>query len=107
MEFEVWDTSKPDVTFEPAKITFPALGFYMEQAEKIADYINSIEVTEDNIKDVKKDLAAARKVTKALSDRRIAIKKEIMSNYEVSMHISLAPYSFYNVFFYKCKRLLS
>ena len=83
MEFEVWDTSKPDVTFEPAKITFPALGFYMQQAEKIADYINSIEVTEDNIKDVKKDLAAARKVTKALSDRRIAIKKEILSDYEV------------------------
>ena len=55
----------------------------MQQVEKIADYINSIEVTEDNIKDVKKDLAAARKVTKALSDRRIAIKKEILSDYEV------------------------
>ena len=83
MEFEVWDTSKPDVTFEPAKITFPAMSFYMVQAEKIANYIKGLEVTEDNVKDVKKDLAAARKVTKALSDRRIAIKREILRDYEV------------------------
>ena len=82
MEFEVWDPSKPDVTFKPADVSFPAFEFYRQQAVEIADYIRKIEVTESNVKDVKKELAQARKITDELSKRRIAIKKEILISFD-------------------------
>ena len=83
MNFEVWDTSKPDVSFEPAQVTFPAFEFYKKQAQLIAEQIGTTEVTEENIKEVKQLLADARKVSDGLSRRRIDIKKEILTQYEV------------------------
>lgn len=82
MEFEIWDTSKPDVTFEPATVTFPAFSFYKKQAELIADEIRSTTVTEDNVADVKRLLADARKVSEGLNRRRIDIKKDILQQYD-------------------------
>jgi hypothetical protein len=83
MNFEVWDQSCPDVSFEPAKVIFPAFEFYKKQAGAIAEYVQSIEVTDENIKDVKKELAQVRKVTDELSKRRIAIKREILTDFDV------------------------
>lgn len=82
MQFEIWDQSKPDVSFTPASVTFPAFEFYRVQAQRIADEILNTEVTEENIADVKKLLADARKVTDGLNQRRIEIKKEILRDYE-------------------------
>jgi len=82
MQFEVWDKSKPDVSFDPAHVTFPTFEFYKEQAHKIADQVKNTEVTEDNIKEVKLLLADARKVSDGLSRRRIDIKKEILKEFD-------------------------
>lgn len=54
----------------------------INESAEVADYINSIELTEDNVKDVKKVLAKANKSIKVLNDKRIAIKKEIMEPYD-------------------------
>lgn len=42
----------------------------------------SLEVSEDNIAERKKDLATLRKIYKAVDDKRKSIKKEFMSPYE-------------------------
>lgn len=55
----------------------------LERARQVADYINSIELTDDNEKDVKKELAEARKLVKALEDRRKEVKNWIMEPYEL------------------------
>lgn len=83
MEFELWDESKgKEVTYTPARIAFPAMDFYMDQARKLADYISTMTVTEENVKEVKATLANARKVIKRFDDGRIRIKKEILSDYD-------------------------
>ena len=78
---ELWDPSQPDVTCNKALIQFPAFEHYKQQAQQIAEYINSIVLTDDNVKDVKKDLAAARKVTDGLDKKRIQIKNTILADY--------------------------
>lgn len=67
---------KPVINFEEYRVL-------IHQAQQVAEYINSITLTDENVKDVKKILANANKSIKALNDRRIAIKKEIMEPYEV------------------------
>lgn len=71
-----------DVRYLPAQIDFPGYAECMAQAEEIAQYIDNIELTEDNIKEAKKVLADARKVTDGLTRRRIDIKKEIDAGYK-------------------------
>lgn len=83
MELKPYDPQGKDVIFQKAPITFPAFEYYKEQAIMMADYINGIELTEDNVQDVKKDLASVRKVTDELSRRRIAIKKTILEDFDV------------------------
>ena len=77
-----WEPSG-SILVEPAKVYFQGYGAYTQMAQNIADYINSIEVTEDNIQAVKKDLAAARKVVDGLGKRRIELKKQILVEYDV------------------------
>lgn len=72
---------KNDVEFSIARVKFNAFEAYKSQAEEIAAYINSIAVTEDNVKGVKKDLAAARKVTDGLNRKRIDMKKVVLSEF--------------------------
>lgn len=52
------------------------------EAEIIANKLNSMEVTEENIKEQKKLLANVNKSIKNLNDKRIQIKKEINEPYE-------------------------
>ena len=78
---QLWDPSQPDVTCNKALVKFPAFEHYKQQAQQIARYINSIVLTDDNVKDVKKDLAAARKVTDGLDKKRIRIKNAILEEY--------------------------
>lgn len=52
-----------------------------EITKKTADY-KSLVYADDQIVDAKKDVAALRKFTKALSDKRIEIKKECLKPYE-------------------------
>ena len=82
-EMKPWTPVSPDVVYKTAKVTFPAFDTYKARAQEIADYISDIKVTEENVKDVKKDLAAARKITDELTRRKTAIKKEILSDFNV------------------------
>lgn len=50
-------------------------------AEEVANIINSQNVDESNIKEIKKMLAEAKKVQKKLNDKKLEIKKEYMQPY--------------------------
>lgn len=70
-----------DVTYEAAKVEFPAYEEYKEKAYAVAEYVYQMDVTEENIKETKATLAKARKLTDKLTRARIDMKKEILKNY--------------------------
>lgn len=67
----------------PGKVSFPAYDELLIQAKAVADYVSSVEVNEENIKEAKRLLANVNKSIKALEDRRISIKKEMLVPYEM------------------------
>jgi hypothetical protein len=69
------------IIYHPAEVTFKDFETYLGQATEIAEYINSLTLTEDNVKEVKSTLAAARKVTDALDRKRIDLKKSLLGNF--------------------------
>ena len=70
-----------DVTYEAAKVEFPAYEEYKEKAYAVAEYVYQMDVTEENIKEAKATLAKARKLTDKLTRARIDMKKEILASY--------------------------
>lgn len=70
------------VEFTKGSIKFDGYEELLGQAKEIAEYLASIEVTADNIKENKKILAKVNKSIKELNDRRIIIKKEINKPYD-------------------------
>lgn len=72
-----------DVTYEVPQVNFPAYEEYKEKAYAVAEYIYNMEATEENIKETKKTLAKARKLTDRLNQARVNMKKEILKNYNV------------------------
>lgn len=66
----------------PGTIQFDEFETLRGQAEQIAEFINSVDGSEENAKAAKKVLAAARKAVKGLSDKRIEIKKSYLLPYE-------------------------
>ena len=70
------------VDYRPGEIVFDGYEDLLNQANQIADYLKTIEVTPDNIKENKKMLAKVNKSIKELNDRRISIKKEINKPYD-------------------------
>lgn len=52
-----------------------------KQAEQVADFVSSIDVTEDTVRGAKKVVAQARKVVNELEDRRKSIKREMLEPY--------------------------
>lgn len=81
MEFEIIKTTESDVLFDIPNVSFPTFDQYRTQAIRIAEYIDSLEVTPENVKEVKTVLAKARKITDELNRRRIDIKKSILQNF--------------------------
>ena len=55
-----------DIQFKPAVIQFPSYEELKENAIALADRISQVEVTEENVKNVKKDLAQVRKIVTEL-----------------------------------------
>lgn len=82
MDFEL---IKPDgqIRFDIAPVEFPGYEMFKAKAMDIAEQINAIEATPENIKEVKGTLAEARKITDRLSRARIDIKKTILEKYNV------------------------
>lgn len=65
----------------PEVISFNYEELKQEITNKTSHYVNLV-YTEDQIQEAKKDAAALRKFTKAMSDERIKIKKECLKPYE-------------------------
>ena len=77
------DEQNPDVQYQVAKVTFDSFPEYKDKCLLIAEHIRNTEVTEDNLPEVKKELAAARKITDELNSRKVQIKKIILADYTV------------------------
>lgn len=73
----------PSVTVTKGNIMFPSYASLKDQAEQIAAYVESVEVTGDNVKESKKMLATVNKAVKRLEDERIRVKKEMLEPYNV------------------------
>ena len=82
MKFDLSLPEEQEVQYTPAKVKFPGYEQYMQQALSVAEYIKSLDVTEENIKDVKSVLAKARKVTDTLNRRRIDMKAILLQEYQ-------------------------
>ena len=73
---------KNDVIYQIPHIDFVEFEAYKEKANEIADYINSIVLTEENAIEVKATLADARRIVDGINRVRIDIKKEILTHYQ-------------------------
>lgn len=73
---------EPQVTLTRGEVKFQSYEKLKSQAIEIADFISQMEVTDENVKTVKKVLARANKAVKQLNDKRIEIKKAINEPYE-------------------------
>lgn len=82
MDFEIIE-KQDDVSYDIPAVRFPAYEEYKEKAGLVAEYINSMEVSEDTIKETKTVLAKARKLTDRLNRARIDMKKDLLKNYTV------------------------
>lgn len=70
------------ITIKEGSITFENFETLKENALKTAEDIKTIEVTEESVKAVKKELAAIRKSTDALESGRKEVKKAILEPYQ-------------------------
>lgn len=71
-----------EVEFHPGTIKFDGFKPILKSAQKLADQVNTVEVSEDNIQQSKKLRASINKQIKALNDQRKVIKKQMMAPYE-------------------------
>lgn len=69
------------VQYMPAKVDFPDYEIIRQNALELADRIHKVEVTEENVTIVKKDLAQVRKIVTELNNRRKLVKAEILKDY--------------------------
>lgn len=79
---ELVTTSDKAVEYSLPTVSFPGFDAYMTQANSIADYLSTMEVTEENLKGSKKILSEARKVIDRLDANRKAVKKDLLRDYE-------------------------
>lgn len=68
--------NEQNIIYTPAVIEFKDYELTLANAKKVAEYIKSLELTDDNKKEIKKELADARKVVKAIDEIRKKVKRE-------------------------------
>ena len=79
-ELKVFETQ---IEAREGVINFSGYEELKEQALQVAEHINTMEVTEENVKETKKILATVNKAIKNLNDERIAIKKKMLEPYNI------------------------
>ena len=79
-ELKVFETQ---IEVREGLISFSGYEELREQALQVAEHINQMEVTEENVKETKKILAAVNKAIKNLNNERIMIKKKILEPYNI------------------------
>lgn len=62
-------------------IVFPEYENLLNQAHGVYDFLSTIEVTEDSVKQSKKLVAGVNKASEKLNDRRVAAKKALLKPY--------------------------
>ena len=72
-----------DIVLTPAVIQFNEFELYKSKARAVADHIRSYTLTEENVQEVKEELANARKLVNALDTRRKEIKNEVLAPYKI------------------------
>ena len=70
------------ITYSLGQISFPNYEEVIQWAKEVAETLNNTELREDNVKDVKASLAAARKVVDGINARRIEVKKALLTPYD-------------------------
>jgi len=70
------------ITYSLGQITFANYDQVVEWAKEVAETLNNTQLREDNVKEVKASLAAARKVVDGINARRIEVKKALLTPYE-------------------------
>lgn len=70
------------ITYSLGQISFPNYDEVIQWAKEVAETLNATELREDNVKDVKASLAAARKVVDGINARRIEVKKALLTPYD-------------------------
>lgn len=70
-----------EIMIQPGTVVFQSYEAIKEQAELLAEKIKTVEVTEENVKDSKKLLAAVNRKVKELEDGRISVKKMLLESY--------------------------
>lgn len=70
------------ITYSLGQISFPNYEEVIQWAKEVAEALNNTELREDNVKDVKASLAAARKVVDGINARRIEVKKALLTPYD-------------------------
>ncbi|WP_423372944.1 DUF1351 domain-containing protein [Melissococcus plutonius] len=78
-EFELTENS---LVIDIGSIQFPAFQQIKNSATKLANYIEKVEVTEENVKESKKLVASVSKQVKNLNDERIKVKRQILEPYD-------------------------
>src|SRR5688572_7638784 len=82
-EIEVMQLTHNDILVQAGLVQFNAFEKLKAEAAALADQIKTVEVTDENLKQSKKLLAAVNKRVKLLEDKRIAIKKEVLQSYNL------------------------
>lgn len=75
MSEEKFEITKDQVSFEVGSIAFPGYQDLKDSAERLKQRVQTVEVTEDNVKESKKLRAAVNNQVKAINDERIQISK--------------------------------
>lgn len=81
MENELQELNMDQIIVQQGNIIFPDYETLKQQALDLAAHIGQVQVTEENIKESKKMLAAVNREIKELDDRRIKIKKKMLEPY--------------------------
>ena len=82
MERDLFKVDFQNIEVKSGEIRFNEYESLKEQALQLARNIEQVEVSDENIQTSKKMIAAVNKRVKEMEDKRIAIKKEILSPYE-------------------------
>lgn len=69
------------IEYRLGTVSFPQYEEYVNLAKEVALVLETMPLTEDNVKEVKRSLADARKIVDALNARRIEVKKALLEPY--------------------------
>ncbi len=77
------ELQRQDISYTVPSLVFNNYQDILDQATELSQWLETIDITEDNISEGKKLLTKINKSVKAMNDERIRIKKELLAPYEI------------------------